>query len=224
MSKFEKFEDGESSRSNFILEKLETANTIEEMQKALAELMHYLAEELEIELQPDVSKLYEEMQNERLLARLENLRRIVEAIEKKTPFKIGDENDHYANAVLPENEGLKIAFAEGNAPGPVRLLIGFDTRSLISFNPQGLEVHEIDIKESDPRDPVKRLLLCRHVVGTLYPHQIKHLILRIPRSIFPENMLAEEDSRYKNFIFRGARLKHETAPENPEDTTTAGES
>jgi hypothetical protein len=147
------------------------------------------------------------MQKNKFLVRLESLSRILAAIEKGAPIPVGNENDHYANAVIPENEGLRIAFAEGDAPGPIRLLVGFDFRAAIGFDPKGLEVHEIDLDELDPRDQVKRAAFCRHVRGNLNPEQIKYLILRIPKNLFPKNMITEEDKKYGQFVFRGAELK-----------------
>ncbi|MEK7464594.1 MAG: hypothetical protein AAB617_02335 [Patescibacteria group bacterium] len=191
-----------------ILSGMESAQSSAELKKLIPLLIDRLEKDFGIRFTDDITSLYKEMQEKRFLVRLENIRRVVEGVYEKRGFKIGDKEDHYANAVVPENEGLRIAFSEGEAPGPVRFLVGFDVKSAIGFDPNGLEVSDIETDESDLRDTAKRRALLRHVSGNLEPENIHHFIMRIPRAAFPEERMTEEEAKNKGgFIFRGARLR-----------------
>jgi hypothetical protein len=132
---------------------------------------------------------------------------VLEAVELGKPLHISDETDsHYANAVVPVSEGIKIAFGEGEAPGPVRVMVGFG-KTLIGFKTDHLSVSEIDFSESEIRDARERKYLCRHVSGDLKREDIRYLILRIPYAIMdPVRLTDEERKRTRPFVFRGVRF------------------
>ncbi|OHA18166.1 MAG: hypothetical protein A2664_01710 [Candidatus Taylorbacteria bacterium RIFCSPHIGHO2_01_FULL_46_22b] len=155
----------------------------------------------------DVGALYEGMRVEQCLARVEQLSRVLETIELGKPLHISDETDsHYANAVIPAPEGIKIALSEGEAPGSVRAVVGFG-KTLIGFKTDHLSVSEIDFAESEIRDANERKYLCRHVSGDLLKDDIHYLILRIPYELMPaERLTVEEKKKSRPFVFRGMRL------------------
>ncbi|HEY9586197.1 MAG TPA: hypothetical protein VJJ27_00965 [Candidatus Paceibacterota bacterium] len=193
------------------IEKKMAQKTIDarEVKPLIEELLSLLEKDLGLKLTPDVTSLYREMQDRHYLARVENLGRIIEALSSRKPIDIGGDDDRYANAVVPEKEGLQIAFAEGDAdaPGPIRLLIGFDFRSLIGFDPNGLDIKPIAKGEFDLRNQALRGGLCRHVSGELRVEMIREFVLRIPTKFFPEIALTDVELGDKpRFIFRGARL------------------
>lgn len=190
-----------------VAERMENAESAEEMRELVSSFFEELMG-LDIELTPDVTALYQEMEERHDLVRLEQIKKVMEAVLERKPIAIGGGEDHYANAVVPDNEGLKIALSEGEAPGPVRLLVGFDIKSAIAFNPAGLEVSDIEQSEMDIRNQNIRAALCRHVSGELKPEAIEYLIMRVPRHLFPDKLLTAEESKSKTgFVFRGSRIK-----------------
>jgi hypothetical protein len=207
-------EDVDKTIITSLAKKLEESETIEETREILKRVFFFLESILKMELTDDVTKIYSRMRKEGLMLRCESISRIFESIINRKPIHIGDKDDHYANAVIPELEGIKIAFAEARAPGPVKLIMAFDVRSLIGFSPENikvetLEVSRVETDEMNPRDVNLRKNFCRHVSGDLLPQQIKYLILRIPRSVFPEEYLRENESEEIRFVFRGGKF-----PEN----------
>ncbi len=176
-----------------------------------AELISEFLEKLEVvshaEISPDVDVAYKKMQEKNLLLRVENISRIINSITKKESYEIGNEEDHYANSVVPNTEGVKIAFAEGRAPGPVRLLMGFDVRSAIAIDPNQINVHPIDKIDDDLRDTKLRSMYCRHLQGVIRPEYIKYIVLRVPRKIFPESKLTKTELLNNSmYIFRSIEL------------------
>lgn len=184
------------------VERLERAESEAEVKEILPHFFSFLELEIGARMETDVN-----------LVRLENMRRVVEALSSHRPMKIGGGEDHYANAVTSENKGIRIALAEGEAPGPVKLLIGFDVRTAIGFNPEGLRVHDIDQSKFDLRDTSLRAALCRHVEGELPPEQIHHIVMRVPRRLMPvELMTAGEKNTDSLYVFRGAEILPERLP------------
>lgn len=191
--------------------KLEKSETAEETKEILKRILFFLESILKMEFTGNVTRIYNTMREEGLMLRGESISKIFETIINHKPLRVGDKDDHYANAVIPEPEGIKIAFAEARAPGPIRLIVAFDIRSLIGFEPDNLEVSAIEVSriktsETDPRDTALRSNLCRHVSGNLLPRQIKYLILRVPRSVFPEEYLGPDESEETKFVFRGGKF------------------
>ncbi|OHB20210.1 MAG: hypothetical protein A2939_03315 [Parcubacteria group bacterium RIFCSPLOWO2_01_FULL_48_18] len=171
--------------------------------RLMAEFLAAFAEAFYVTLSSDVDALYKEMEEKKFLLRLESVKRITECLIKKAPLELGGGKKRYANAVTVE--GLRIAFAEGDAPGPIRLLVGFD--SAIGFDARGLKVEDIEMEEDDPRDARFRIAYCRHVSGNLPPERIKYFIVRIPEYMFPPELLTDEERRGGGkFMFRGARF------------------
>jgi len=191
-----------------LAEKIEMSEDPEFIREHVEEFFENLKEKFDIELESDISSLYEGMRNENCLARIDALSRIVKVLETNEPASMGNEEieTHYANAVIPESEGIKLAFAEGQAPGPVRMLIGFG-KTLVGFKTDHLEVSEIDFSETDPRNTAERKYLCRHVSGELTKDDIRYVVMRMPRNVVPEAVLSDEEKTDGSmFVFRGFKI------------------
>lgn len=194
-----------------IAQAMEKAETEEEMRKYINEFIDRLPNDLHVELTDDVNSVYDALSRDNLLVRLESPSVVVKSLVTNEPLHLGGGGDHYANTVIAENEGIKIALSEGEAPGPIRLLIGFDVRSAIGFDPKGIEVHDIDIDEFDLRDTTLRSALCRHVEGNLKPENIKYLIMRIPKHFLEEKNLTDAERKKSSlFVFRVAKFSKES--------------
>ena len=219
---FERFKEKEQESLNLeAIERLECAEDENEIREALPKFFLFLEREVGAETTTDIDHLYQEMEKQHELVRLENIRRVVEALSSHRSLKIGSGEDHYANAVTAENEGIRIALAEGEAPGPLRLLIGFDVKTAIGFDPEGLKVYDIDQDEFDLRNILARSALCRHVEGELPPEQIHHIVTRVPRHLMPEELLtAREKDSETPYIFRGARIVPERLPLSLQESTS----
>lgn len=188
---------------------LETVRDRETFKQLVGPFLNELERSLQVKLDSDVIAAYRQMEEHHMLLRVENASRILETLTKHTPLPVGNEDDHYANSVVPNQEGIKIAFSEGRAPGPVRLLFGFDLRTAISYSPESLHVYPIDDIEGDLRDASMRKQVCRHVAGEIQPEYIRHMVLRVPRAFFPEEkMSADERSNSGMYIFRSLTLPH----------------
>jgi hypothetical protein len=206
-----KLEDADRSIITILAGQLENSETPEEAKEILKRVFFFLESIIKMELTGDVAKIYDSMKKEGLMLRCESMSKIFESIIDHRPIHVGDRKDHYANAVIPELEGVKIAFAEARAPGPIKLLIAFDIRSLIGFEPGNLQVEPIEVGkakagDTDIRDTAFRENFCRHVSGDLLPQQIKYLILRMPKSVFPEEYLGENETEETRFVFRGGKF------------------
>jgi hypothetical protein len=184
----------------------ESAEIIE-AKRQVESILEHLEGDLGIGLTEDVSEIYGAMQRENLLARVENIESVMECIDADKPIHVGSPDKHYANSVAPDPEGLRIALAEADAPGPVRFLIGLDAKSLIGFKSDHLEVSEIDDNEFDLRDTSMRKAYCRHVKGEIRHEDIRYIVLRIPRKLFPADHLRDSERGVQTpFIFRGASV------------------
>jgi len=182
---------------------LEKTDDVELVKADLNRLLELLPQELNLEINNDVNSVYAGMKSENCLVRVETLSRVLETIELKTPLEISsDTESHYANAVIPEQEGLKLAFAEGQAPGPIRTMVAFG-KTIIGFKTDHISVSEIDFSETDIRNVKERKYLCRHVVGDLEPEDIRFLVMRIPyKLILEKNLTEEEKTAGSPFVFR----------------------
>ena len=199
------------SRLTELALELETTKNPEVFKTLLNNFLQELELGLHLPLEEDVTTSYHEMEQEKLLLRVENISRVMESIVEHKPISVGNKEDHYANSVVPNNDGIKIAFAEGRAPGPVRILIGFDVRTAISYKPDSLQVYEVDQDEEDLRDIELRKKTCRHVVGNIEPESIKHLVIRTPRKIFPEERLTDDERNSESmYIFRALHVSKAT--------------
>ncbi|HZS43185.1 MAG TPA: hypothetical protein VFA52_03130 [Candidatus Paceibacterota bacterium] len=187
--------------------RLESSEDEEYIRENLPIFLEKLEETLDIKLTDDMNSLYSIMEQENCLARIESISRVVTALETGQSFEVGmDKGDsHYANAVVPEPEGIQLAFSEGQAPGPVRLMVGFG-KTLVGFKTDHLEVLSVDFTEdtTDLRDAMKRQYLCRHVDGRLEKNDIRAVVMRIPRHFVKEDLITEKENKSKSqFIFRG---------------------
>ncbi len=190
-----------------IAEKIETLEDRDELRTAVREFLEHFESDIHLNLSSNVTELYGEMANKNLLARVEGIKRTIGCLVGKEPIEVGAGDTHYANSVTADLDGLRIAMAEAEALGPIKLLVGLDVKALISFTNDHLQVSEIDDNEFDLRDTGLRKAYCRHVSGHILPEDIKYVVLRIPRVVFPENMLLpQEKTQEGRFIFRGGRL------------------
>ena len=187
---------------------LEQTTDESELRKGLKELLDSISTDTGLDCTDNVSELYEMMRQENCLARIEKLSNVLAAIELNQPVHISDSTEtHYANAVVPLPQGLKIAFSEGQAPGPIRAVFGFG-KTMIGFKTDNIDVSEVEFGESDIRDVNERAFLCRHVVGDIRREDIVCMILRIPRSLMDGHALTEKEKKHcSEFILRGFDLK-----------------
>lgn len=156
-----------------------------------------------------VDSIYEGMKADDCLVRIEQLSRILEAIELNTVYEIGHNENHYANAVIPEERGIRLALAEGQAQGPIRTMVSFG-KTLIGFKTDNLKVSEVDFVSDTEgiRDENERKYLCRHVEGTVTREDIKYMLMRIPRHLLNDDRLTQEELEDSDmpFIFRGVKF------------------
>lgn len=189
---------------------LEDSEDIEYIKQNLGILLDLIEKETGAEFQEEVDAIYEEMKEEKCLVRVEQLSRILETVELNKDLPIGhDAETHYANAVIPEEAGIKLALAEGQAPGPIRAIMSFG-KSLIGFKTDNLEVSEVDFipDTTGIRDEQERKYVCRHVEGTLKKDDIKFLVIRIPKHLLDEKHLSQEEISEKDFpfVFRATKF------------------
>lgn len=196
------------------IEKLSESKEIGNLEKTaklkefVGELLDHIHDGLELNLSSEVTSIYDEMSKRDLLARVESVKSVIECLSTNKPIQVGDRDHHYANCVTTDKEGLRIAMAEAEAIGPVRLLVGLDLKALIGFSNDHIEVSDIDDNEFDLRDTSMRKVHCRHIVGEIHPEDIKYVVLRIPKHLMPESKLQEDEKVSQGkFIFRGARVE-----------------
>jgi len=191
---------------------LENSDDPQFIRETIGSLLTLIEEDVNGHFLDDVSSLYEGMAEDQCLARIERLSRVLEMIEGAKGIEIGDAEEHYANAVVPEPEGLKIAYSEGQAPGPVRSVIAFG-KTMVGFKTDHIQVDRIDYNGGDDlRDVQQRMHLCRHVHGTLQKEDIRYLIMRIPKGMVKDELLTALDKQSNSpFVFRGLKIN-----ENPE--------
>lgn len=187
----------------------------------VAELLEHIQNDFHLTLTEDVSSLYGEMSKENLLARVESVRRVVECLATSKPILVGAGGDHYANSVTSDVEGLRIAMAEAEAVGPVRLLVGLDLKALVGFTNDHVEVSEIDDSEFDLRDTTLRKAYCRHLEGEIHKEDIRYMVMRIPRNVFPSQFLNDIEKKHQTgFIFRGVKI-HPDVSNSSEEAVAA---
>jgi hypothetical protein len=190
------------------LSSLPKEEMIATLRPLVAEFLDTAEHELGISFTDDVSRIYTEMSREQLLARVERISRIASCLERGESIGVGSVEDHYANSVTPDPEGLRIAMAEADAPGPLRIMVGLDLKAMVGFKNDHVEVHEIEDDAFDLRDTSLRAAYCRHVVGEIYRDDIRYLILRIPRQLFPAERLLEAERKTPTpFVFRASKLR-----------------
>lgn len=196
-------------RSIELARELENSYNRIEIKDKLAELLENIEKDTGTRFSHEVSVFYKSMQSEQCLARIERLSRVLEATTLNKPLPISEETEsHYANAVVPETEGLKIAFSEGQAPGPIRTVVGFG-KTLIGFKTDHLSVTGVKFDDRELRDVATRKRLCRHVVGNLEKNDIRYLVMRIPFNLLPEKHLTQNELAKKpSFIFRGLEFRN----------------
>ena len=115
-----------SSRVFELALELESSTEQGDVKEKMKELMLGIERELSINLTDNVTKIYNDMERQNYLARIESLSRVMKALKLGEPIPLGGKIDsHYANAVISKTEGIQLAFGEGLAPGPARILISF---------------------------------------------------------------------------------------------------
>jgi hypothetical protein len=181
---------------------------ISELKPLIKEFLNHLQTDLHWELSSDVTSLYNEMSKEDLLARVGSIKRAINCLAKGSPIVVGVGEDHYANSVTTDVEGLRIAMAEATSIGPVRLLMGLDLKAMIGFTKEHLSVKEISDNEFDLRDTNLRKVYCRHIDGEIHKEDIKYVVMRIPKHLFPQEELSPEELKTPSqFVFRGVKLE-----------------
>lgn len=189
-------------------EKFTREETMEWSKELVLDLIDHMRNDLELTLTDDVSALYNEMNRENLLARVENVKRVIECLTQGAPITVGAGDANYANSVTSDLEGLRIAMSEAEVFGPVRLMVGLDLKALVGFTNDHVEVSEIDDNEFDLRDTTLRKAYCRHLDGAIHKDDIRYIVMRIPRAVFPVKYLNDiEKKQPTSFIFRGAKLE-----------------
>ena len=170
----------------------------------VSELLEAMQHEIGVAITNNTNLFYRTMREKDCLVRVETLSRVLSVIELGQKALISEETDnHYANAVIPENDGIKIAFSEGWAPGPVRTAVAFG-KTIVGFITENIDVKEIDFDPDDPRGAEERKYLCRHVDGYLTKNDIVSVVMRIPRRLIEDKFLFPDEVGGTNqFIFRG---------------------
>jgi len=172
------------------------------LKSKLKAFLESMEKDLNVHYTDNANELYQRMREENCLVRVEKLSRVLETLELGKDLHISDADEyHYANATLPVPEGIKIAYAEGQAPGIVRIAIGFG-KTIIGFKTDNIEVGEVEF--SDRIDAEERRYLCRHVSGDVRKQDIISVVMRIPRHLMEDSMLNEKELESKSpFIVRG---------------------
>lgn len=204
---FEPIQRKELPNSLELVHELEDTEDENIIKDKIGVMLDSISHDLKIDFVPEVNNFYKRMSEEGCLVRVERLSRVLETVEMNEPLSISDEDEsHYANAVIPTPEGIKIAFSEGQAPGPVRVVVGFG-KTIIGFRTESLSVNEIEFSETDFRDAQERKYLCRHVKGELKRDDIRYIIIRIPFLLMPEDHLSPAEAKKKpTFVFRGMNM------------------
>ncbi len=192
---------------------------VEWSKELIKDLLEHIRDDLHLELFEDVSSLYKEMNKENLLARVESVKRVIECLATEKPIIVGEGDTHYANSVTSDLDGLRIAMSEAEALGPVRLLVGLDLKALVGFQNDHAQVSEIDDNEFDLRDTTLRKAYCRHVSGEIQSGDIKYMVMRFPRAMFPAGSLSDLERKQKTpFVFRGLKILSKSDVEIEEET------
>jgi hypothetical protein len=199
----------EAPHSIELSKELEQTDDDELIREKLGMMLQSIEDDLGIKFISNVNELYDNMRSDNCLVRTDRLSRVLETMESESPLKISDEDErHYANAVIPNQEGIRIALSEGQAPGPVRIMVGFG-KTIIGFkaDADNISVSEIEFGESEIRDPLERRYVTRHVTGELSKSDIKYIVMRIPFPLVKDEYLTEQERHRKpTFVFRGAKL------------------
>lgn len=192
-----------------LAKKLESTYEPEFLKKHLGELLDLIEIETGVHFLETVDSIYEGMKEDDCLVRVEQLSRILETIKLDISYEIGHGENHYANAVIPEEKGIRLALAEGQAQGPIRTMVSFG-KTLIGFKTDNLEVSEVDFVSDTEgiRDERERKYICRHVEGTITKEDIKYMLMRIPRHLLNDDRLTREELEDSDmpFIFRGVKF------------------
>jgi transcriptional antiterminator Rof (Rho-off) len=186
-----------------LAQQLENSEDVEYIRENLGTLLDLIELETGARFETEADTIYKNMERENCLVRVEQLSRILKTVELDDDLPIGHNAEtHYANAVIPDERGIKLALAEGQAPGPIRVLMSFG-KSLIGFKTDNLQVTEVDYvpDAAGIRDEQERRYVCRHVEGTLKKQDIKFLVIRIPKHLLDEQHLTQEELEEKDFPF-----------------------
>lgn len=181
-----------------VLEKAESSSGEQEFGQEWM-ILKELKDKLNLQLVPEVAKLYREMERRSLLVRSLELAQLSRGLIQGLPLELALPGEKCANAAKPTAEGIALAFAESRAHGIIRCLISFD--------PRGLDCREVKTAETEIRDK-RRYAWVKRVEGSISPEKVKHVVFRIPYRLFPAELMieSEENNEKTPFIFRGARL------------------
>ncbi len=194
-----------------LVKRFEYLEEVEDIRREMPKVLEAIEEDLGVHFSNDVTSLYRLMQRKGCLARVEQFSRVLAALEGVEPIHVGGGAEtHYANAVVPDPDGLALAYAEGQAPGAVRAMIAFG-KTIVGFKTDHLSVDQVDFLEEDGRDVARRAQICRHVAGDVQKEDIVAVVIRFPRVTFPEEKMTDDEKQSSpQFIFRGFQtLKEE---------------
>lgn len=142
----------------------------------------------------DVNDLYKKYKDKKMIVRRENPGKLIKSVIDQKPLEINTDNQatgyQYGNCAewdgSQSNTGLKTAILEGRSHlFGLSLIEGFDES----------KCQDITIDKSTSKDMNLGLGLDRTQVrvaqGKLYPQEIEFILLRVPATKFPKNLLTE---------------------------------
>lgn len=172
------------------LRKLDPDEKIELMQETAIEILTTLAEAGGAEYE-DITALYKNLDDEKLIVRREDPTRLLESILNETPLHVAfPEDTRYSNAVIWEpryaERGLANAYLEGyGSKNGIVTIVGMKPDS------------NIDIQKMPDASQEFAGLDRAHVYsisGDIKTENIVFVIVRIPIDAFPPDLMTEEEA------------------------------
>ncbi len=147
------------------------------------------------------------VEHEGLLVRKDDPAHVLRSRMRELPLPISRPVGAQGNSAVfgPQGEGLAIAL-EGRARPRV-------LTAIVAFSPGGLEVRSVADSGLAGITRANRMFV-RAVAGDLQPSQMRYLLLRFPRQLFPDEAVSGEDTvtpedpdeRRPQFVWRAYRL------------------
>lgn len=172
------------------LHKLDPDEKVELMQETAIEILTTLGEAGGVEYE-DITALYKNLDDEKLIVRREDPTRLLESILNKTPLHVMfPEDTRYSNAVIWEpryaERGLANAYLEGyGSKNGIVTIVGMRPDS------------NIDIQKMPDASQEFAGLDRAHVYsisGDIKTENIVFIIVRIPIDAFPPDLMTEEEA------------------------------
>lgn len=103
------------------------------------------------------------------------------------------------NAAVDTPEGVSTAMTEGVSGAEIAFLYG--------FSDEHVETQPITLQEGDLRGKARERIV-RTVSGTVPFEDVRYIVLRIPKDLFPHDLLNESEADSENpFVFRSIDLR-----------------